>query len=548
MVLKSEKTGADVACVESQLSNGKSMNLPAVSYVSAGIAGAALVLSGVSALSTSGHPGTPSSSPGFGDVMGWFHTMATNGMLSVNYPSVYHSFSKNFAWSTGLIPWSNMQNSIDSFRKGTGGNLTHNNYEYFLNASRASSNGSSSSGMFGKRGVDGIVPVADLVSRSIHSSFSSSTSSSSSSNSGSGGGTMSGIKTIAQELMIPASNTFMTVLLILAIVIAAIVVSILLVKVILELWAMYGSFPKKLTTFRKDYWGFMARTITSFIMIVYGIWVMYCVYQLSSGDSWAAKVLAAVTLAISTAILILFSWRIFHVARKYKKAEGDTSGLYENKDTWRKYSLFYDTYKKDFWWVFVPVIVYMFAKGCIIAGGNGHGLVQSGGQLIVEALMLTLLVWNRPYATKSCQWINITIQVVRVLSVACILTFVEELGLSQTTKTVTGIVLIAVQATLTGVLAILIAINGIIVCFCENPHVKRRKEAGELKNSCAVLGFADYVFSKNEPPGRPNSLRRTRLPLDGATTKDRLCGDEQIQLHRPIPAIWRLPPGLHWQH
>ena len=121
----------------------------------------------------------------------------------------------------------------------------------------------------------------------------------------------------------------------------------------------------------------------------------------------------------------------------------------------------------------------MFAKGCIIAAGNGHGLVQSAGQLIVEALMLALLLWNRPFIGRSSQWINISIQVVRVLSVACVLIFVEELGLSQTTKTVTGIVLIVVQSVLTGILAILIAANTITHCCRENPHAKRRKEPGK---------------------------------------------------------------------
>ncbi|KAJ5815318.1 hypothetical protein N7474_007095 [Penicillium riverlandense] len=477
LVLKSKDSGKDVACVESQLSNGKTTNIPAVTYVSAGIAAAALALSGLSAMGAAGHPGAPSASPGFGDVMGWFHTMATNGMLSVSYPAVYKSFSQNFAWSTGLIPWSDMQTSIDNFRKMTGGNLTDANFQYLRNAS--SSGGSS---WLRRRALDQVVQVADLVSRSIDTSFDASTkNSSSSSNDGSGlHQVMDGIKGVSEELMIPAANTFMTVLMIFAIVIAAIVVGILLVKVILEIWALYGTFPKKLSTFRKDYWGLMARTITNLILVLYSIWVLYCVYQLKNGDSWAAKLLAAVTLATFTGILLGFGARIFYMARKYKKAEGDTSGLYEDKETWRKYSLFYDNYKKDFWWLFVPIIIYMFAKGCIIAGAQGHGLVQSAGQLIVESLLLILLVWNRPYATKSCLGINITIQIVRVVSVACVLVFVEELGLSQTTKTVTGIVLIVLQSALTGVLAILIAINAIIVCCRENPHTRRRKEEAKL--------------------------------------------------------------------
>lgn len=475
LTLKSKDTNEDVACVESELSNGKTTDIKGVAWASAGIAAGALALSGLSALGTAGHPGATSSSPGFGDVMGWFHTMATNGMLSVSYPTVYRSFTKNFMWSTGLISWSNMQNSIDSFRKATGGNLTQDSYVYLTSLQGSSSNSNSST----KRSLDMMLRVADLLPRSVD--VSNSTSSNSSSSSGSSDlFSVDGLKSVAEEAMIPSANVFMTVLLIFAIVVAVVVVGILLLKVIIEVWALYGNFPNKLSTFRKDYWGLMARTITNMILVLYSIWVLYCVYQLRNGDSWAAKLLAAVTLAVFTSVLVFFAWRIIYMARKYKKAEGDTTSLYDNKDTWRKYSLFYDVYKKDFWWLFVPIIVYALAKGCIIAGAQGHGLAQSAGQLVVEALLLTLLLWNRPYATKSAMGINITIQIVRVLSVACVLIFVEELGLSQTTKTVTGIALIAIQSTLTGVLAILIAVNGIIVCIRENPHSKRRKEAGKF--------------------------------------------------------------------
>lgn len=457
--LITEDGGKKIACVQSELTNGRSMQVKGASYAAAGVAAGAFAMSGVSAIGAAGHAGLASTSPGFGDVMGWFHTMATTGMLSVNYPTVYRSFSKNFAFSTGLIPWGNMQQSIDSFRKTTGGNLTENNYEYLQKATLQYSQGSSSS----KAKRD----LSTLVSRDGDS----------------GGGFnhfVSGVEAYAEQLTIPQANTFMTVLLIFAIVVAAIVVGILLFKVILEGWAMYGKFPEKLSNFRKDYWGLMSRTITNMILVLYGIWVLYCVYQLNSGDSWVAKFLACLTLVIFTGILLFFGVRIFLLARKYRASEGDISHLYEDRETWRKYSLFYDSYKKDCWWLFVPVILYMFIKGCIIAGGNGHGLAQTSGQLIVEALMLALLVWYRPYVAKSSQWINITIQVVRVLSVVCVLIFVEELGLSQTTKTVTGVVLIVIQTTLTGILAILIVANAIILCVRENPHTKRRKEAGKI--------------------------------------------------------------------
>jgi hypothetical protein len=248
----------------------------------------------------------------------------------------------------------------------------------------------------------------------------------------------------------------------------------------METWALFGSFPKKLTSFRKRYWWTLAKTITNLILLLYGIWVLYCVYQFKNGDSWLIKTLAGVTLAAFTGVLAFFTWKIWSIANQYKKMEGKPDALYDDKDVWRKYSLFYENYKKSYWWIFVPTIVFVFARGCVIAGADGHGLAQAAGQLIVEALLLIMLLWARPYTLKSSTWINITISVIRVLSVVCILVFVEELGMSQTTKTVTGLVLVVVQASLTGVLGILIAVNAIILCCKENPHRKKRKEAGKF--------------------------------------------------------------------
>ena len=76
---------------------------------------------------------------------------------------------------------------------------------------------------------------------------------------------------------------------------------------------------------------------------------MYCIYQFTNGDSWAAKTLAGVSLAGFTGVLAFFTWRIHSKAHQYKKLDGDCSRLYEDKETWIKYNLFYENYKKSHW-------------------------------------------------------------------------------------------------------------------------------------------------------------------------------------------------------
>lgn len=472
-----------VACVESTVGNGKTTKVVAVQYAAIGIAGAALVLSGLSALGSFGNAGSAMSSPTFTEVVGWFQGLAMNGMLSVQYPGIYRSFTQNFAFSTGLVSWEPMQNVIDNFRGSTGGNLTHDSVQYLKNSTLVYS----ATGGNSKRSLLDALNLASLLSREVVTSINgtssdgSTVSTSNSTEKPASINTVSGIQAYAEQLQVPASNIFMTVLLFFAIVIAAITAGILLFKVILEAWALFASFPKKLEGFRQRYWWLVAKTITNLIFCLYGVWVLYCIYQFKIGDSWAAKVLAGVTLALFTAILVGFTIKIWLKARTAKKITGDASLLYDDKQTWVKYSIFYDTYKKSYWWLFVPVIIYMAAKGAVIAGAQGHGMAQCAGQLVVDSILLIFLLFLRPYTLTSGNWINVVIQVVRVLSVVCILVFVEELGVAQTTQTMVGLVLIVMQGVLTALLAILIAVNALINCIKLNPHRKARKDAGMSK-------------------------------------------------------------------
>ncbi|KAH8179915.1 transient receptor potential (TRP) ion channel domain-containing protein [Sarocladium implicatum] len=499
--LKTMDNEEEIACIQSQVSNGKTANVPAVPYVAAGVAGAALVATGASAVgavfaggaggvASGGGGGTGTVSPSFTEVVGWFQGLAMNGMLSVNYPPIYRSFTKNFAFSTGLIPWEQLQVGIDNFRAKTGGNLDEDSIEALRNATLIFPDGSTATPEKGfakaKRATE---MFARLAARQIQINVGAAAGDAQAQEEDGGQGlelSVSGIQAFTQQLMVPKSNTFMTVLLVVAILIGAIAIGILLVKVVLEAWALFGNFPQSLAGFRKHYWGSIARTITTLILLLYGIWVLYCVFQFTQGDSWAAKTLAGVTLFIFTAILLVFSFRIWWVARQLKNEEGATDGLYEKKEIWVKYSLFYESYRKNYWWIFVPTIIYMFVKGFTLAAGDGHGMAQTIAMLIVEGLMLIMLLWSRPFERRSGNIINIAIQVVRFLSVACILVFVEEFGIRQTTQTVTGVVMIAVQSTLTGILVILIAWNAFNACCKKNRHRERRKELEKQRDMDAL--------------------------------------------------------------
>ncbi|RPA93737.1 TRP-domain-containing protein [Choiromyces venosus 120613-1] len=564
--LRSSDDDKQLACLQSVVQNGKTASQPGVQYVTAGIAAATLVLSGVSALGAAGTGTGAGPSPNFGDVMFWFQNVAMNGMLSVNYPPVYRSFVSNFAWSTGIISWDNMQRSIDGFRKATGGHLEKNSIDYLMNATLVfNSNSSTETGNATtsndktRRALDWT--VAQIFERAVEVNGTAVAGNGTNSTSTDAKSKVmhyvSGIQAYVEKLQIPSANTFMTILLIFAIVLATIAVCILLFKVILEAWSLFGSFPKSLTGFRKRYWGFLATTIVRLLLVLYGTWTLYCFYQFKNGDSWGAHVLAGVTLAVFTGILGFFAVRIFILARRQKAIDDENEAaalkqdgehkpydkLFEHKPYMRRYGLFYDQFKTDFWWIFLPLIIYAFAKGAFIALGDGHGLVQTAGQLGCEVVLLVLLLWNRPYNSKAGNVLNTIIAVVRVLSVVCLIVFVEELNIAADTKTVTGVALIVIQSVLTAALAICIAVNAIIVMCKENPHDKRRKELEKQReaDNLTPLGPRHSILGAPIGQGLDGKGRYSATPTRDEFLLNDASGRTNLPLHHMTPA----PPPQH---
>lgn len=190
----------------------------------------------------------------------------------------------------------------------------------------------------------------------------------------------------------------------------------------------------------------------------------------------------------------------------------------------RKYGLFYDQFRSSFWWVFFPLILYAFTKGAFIALGEGHGLVQSIGQLGCEVCLLVLLLWSRPYNTKAGNVLNIIICCVRVLSVVCLIVFVDQMGIAADTKSITGVALIVIQSTLTAALAICLVVNAIIVMCKENPHKKKRKMMEKQREADLTPLHPHDSMLFADPKGQ----------YQATPTQERF--DSQIPLHQMTPA------------
>ncbi|QNP96644.1 Flavin carrier protein 2 [Yarrowia lipolytica] len=516
-------TGENLGCFRTEISNGNSTQTDSVKYVTMGIIAAALAAAAASSAGGGGgaggagsggggagggtgaaagaHGAAPAAAqgpaggfhaPGFVELFNSVQGIATAGMMSVNYPSVYSSFSQNVGWSVGIISWDGLQHQIDEFRNSTGGNLKKSSLTQLKQATLIRQN-QTNGAMYGGSLMNNETiteRMVQLFTREDTNGTDTNGTATFSMGMGGGGHTptsngepqktgvslVQGLKAYVEELSIPSTNTFMTVLVWFCIIMAAAITLIMTVKLALEVYCRwYKPLGKDLENFRRRYWIHLGSTIVRVVLVLYGLGVLYCCFQFKQNDSWAATVLAAITLALMTLTLLALTARIFFLALYASREKGGLEYLFSHKPWIRKYGLFYDQFQVKYWWCFVVFIAASFGRNAFLALGYGHGMVQVVGQLVIDCIVFIFVCWVKPFNTKMGNWINIAIAVIRIISMVLILTFTVELNLTKISTTGTGLALIIVQAILFCSLTILIFAN-FIYGFVITRKLKKKKK------------------------------------------------------------------------
>jgi len=118
--IKDKATHASVACVEAQLSNGKTVDQKAVGWTTAVIAGLALLASAVT--SGLGHSNTAAHVAANAlSLFGFFQAQAIIGMTAVPLPPIVASWTQNFQWSLGIIRIGFLESICTWYQRATGG-------------------------------------------------------------------------------------------------------------------------------------------------------------------------------------------------------------------------------------------------------------------------------------------------------------------------------------------------------------------------------------------------------------------------------------------
>lgn len=118
--IKNNVTGVSQACVEAQLSNGKTVDQKGVGWTTAVIAGLALLASAVT--SGLGHSNTAAHVAANAlSLFGFFQAQAIIGMTAVPLPPIVASWTQNFQWSLGIIRVGFLESICTWYQRATGG-------------------------------------------------------------------------------------------------------------------------------------------------------------------------------------------------------------------------------------------------------------------------------------------------------------------------------------------------------------------------------------------------------------------------------------------
>lgn len=420
------EAGDTVGCFETVVNNGKTTKLSYISWITAAVAGLAIVAAVISTVSSSGHTSVFTahhSAPTVLDVMGYFQNIAYSGQLSINYPAFYLRFTQNFAWSTGIIPFSSLENSITNTRLKTGGSALDSNVTM---TSSITKRDTSASGLLSSLGTTG------------------------------GNGAVNGLANWANSIGSPPGNLFITALVVFLIVVGALLVLLAIARGVLEMLYVSNPNSKRLINMRRDFHYFFTANCLRLILIAFGSLATYAFYQFTLHDSWLAALLAGIALVIFGLLLVAISVRVFFIASKH--AEGHEI-LYRNAHYRKRYGFLYNRFKVSSFYFFAPLIVYEIAKAGFIGLGQGHAYVQTVGLTAVELVLLLMLIFTLPYYDKTSKVVNIFISLIRLISYGVLIAFVEELGVQATPKAGLGLALLILQAALGAILAIMVFIN-----------------------------------------------------------------------------------------
>ncbi|ORX40576.1 hypothetical protein BD324DRAFT_606460 [Kockovaella imperatae] len=411
------------ACLQATLSNGKSTRQIGVA-IGTGVFTLVALLVGLWHTGMVYSP-SPAQYRWF-DILYLFQTAAASGLLSVEYPTVYTSFSRNFAWAFALFYSSDMQNSIDQMRSDTGGTVEAAPDNQIVN-NLVTSN------LYSRNLVDFNSFTSPLALRAYIEERAAVVQSYFDDN--------SGLAHYVEAMHFREKNVLDTIFFFyLAFIGIAIVFHIIVFIVVLICAKAGADWAKRL---RQMWWGFCGGNALRLCLIGFlPLWI-FGFLQFRLGGSGLSIFFAAFGIAITfLPLLAVFILSILRSSRTYSTSP-NISRLYTSYRWFHSVGVLYRPYRQKFhYFWFAPLILAMIARAGFIAFGRDQPWAQVIGNVVIEFILLLLLVITRPHKDLKGDFLIFFLCFCRMCAFGLMIAFIPSVAVGGIVKTIIGFVII----------------------------------------------------------------------------------------------------------
>lgn len=438
-----------------------------------------------------------------------FHHIFFTGALSMNWPSVLVAFWSNYAWSAGMIYSAPMQNSINKFIGGNGGNIS------MVGSAPSGQNNPGLGGGFSitqiyKRALD----VADSMHVVADNALYKRDNASQVSQFGWYGkpvlpglplpGNYSGFAGTLAPVKIPASNAFMTGFLWFLILLVLIAGAMMLLKWAIEGLSIAGLVQTNHLDYYRQHWlRYTSAALARTCFIAFFMMLFLAIFQFTLGGSSGVIVIAAVVLILFmiglfgvAAYAVYYRLRLerhvvspgphaergpneststvevkqrsFRISKLFRRsadpehADSELLHVHDDPDYLRKFGWLSARFRRSKWWFFSWWLIYELVRACFFGGAAGYAQVQVFGLLAWEIISLAAIVWMRPFESNRLNLLMVyLLGFSKVVTVALSSAFDPRFGLSRILTTVIGVVIIVIQGILTIVVMISVVLGAI---------------------------------------------------------------------------------------
>lgn len=459
-------TGESVACVEANISNGKTVDLTGVKWATAIIAGLALISSaivnGLGQYNTAAHVAANSLS-----LFGYFQAQAIVGLTGVRLPPIAAAWTQDFQWSMGIIRVGFMQDIFTWYQRATGGKAE----TIFDSLTTTSVNVQKRSAQIASVGLDlfkrglAMTPIPEMASNlAKRANIQTST----------GAYVVFGIQRVAFRAKIESTNLFMTGLTFFFLFALFTAIGVAAFKGITELLA------KKRVMNADRFLEFRNGWVTVLKGVLYRVGILgfpaisiLCLWEFTQIDSAAEVVLAVFFFFGLLATLAWGASKVIRIARRSVAMHRNPAYiLFSDPQALNKWGFLYMQFRASAYYFIAPVLGYTLIKAMFVAFAQRSAVAQAVGFVVIEAGALIAASVMRPWMDKPTNSFNIAICVVNFLNAVFLLIFSDVFGAPKLVVGVVGVVLFVLNAAFALVLLLMVIISTTVSFFRKNPDAR----------------------------------------------------------------------------